>query len=58
MTAPARFKQSDVKRALSGALAAGIGIRKIEIDRDGKIIIIPATENKPEADNDEWADLR
>jgi hypothetical protein len=58
MTAPARFKQSDIKRALSGALAAGVGVRKIEIDRDGKIVIIPASDKKPEADNDEWADLR
>lgn len=57
MTAPARFKQSDIKRAVSGALSAGLGIQKIEIDRDGKIVIIPASDKKPVADNDEWADL-
>ena len=39
-----------------GALSAGLGIQKIEIDRDGKIVII-TTQAKPVADNDEWADL-
>jgi hypothetical protein len=58
VTARARFKQTDIKRAAAGALAAGLGIAKIEIDRDGKIVIIPASAKKPEADNDEWADLR
>lgn len=58
MTARARFKQADIRRAVTGALSAGLGIRKIEIDRDGKIVIIPASTEKPEADNDEWADLR
>lgn len=58
MTAPARFKQSDIKRAVTGALSAGLGIQKIEIDRDGKIVIIPVSTKTPEADNDEWADLR
>ncbi len=58
MTARAKFTQSDIKRAVVGATAAGLGIAKIEIDRDGKIVIIPASAKKPEADNDEWADLR
>ena len=56
MTAPAKFTQANVKRAVMGALSAGLGIQKIEIDRDGKIVII-TTQAKPVADNDEWADL-
>lgn len=57
MTARAKFTQSDIKRAVVGATAAGLGIQKIEIDRDGKIVIV-TTQAKPVADNDEWADLR
>lgn len=57
VTARAKFTQSDIKRAVVGATAAGLGIQKIEIDRDGKIVIVTA-QSKPVADNDEWADLR
>lgn len=56
VTARAKFTQSDIKRAVVGAVSAGLGIQKIEIDRDGKIVII-TTQAKPVADNDEWADL-
>lgn len=56
MTAPARFKQSDVKRATAGVVSAGLSIAKIEIDHNGKIVIIPG---KPDAKAgiNEWADL-
>lgn len=56
MTAPVRFKQSDIKRAAAGILSAGLAIAKIQIDPDGRIVIIPGVaKHKP--DNDEWADL-
>jgi len=56
MTAPARFRQADVKRATSGVISAGIAIARIEIDPSGKIVIItgqPVTAK----DVNEWADL-
>ena len=56
MTAHVRFKQADVKRAAAGTLAAGLIIAKIEIDPNGKIVIIPGTP-KPESEVNEWADL-
>lgn len=56
MTARARFTQADLKRAASGIVAAGLAIARIEIDRDGKIVIIPADSGKAGNDN-EWADL-
>ena len=57
MTAPARFKQADVKRAGAGALSLGLTIARIEIEPNGKIVIIPG-EPDPNAGNDnEWADL-
>lgn len=56
MTAPARFKQSDVKRATAGVVSAGLSIAKIEIDHTGKIVIITG-KPKAIAETNEWADL-
>ena len=56
MSEPARFRQADIRRAASGVIAAGLPIAKIEIDPTGKIVVIPGVP-KPEAANDEWADL-
>lgn len=52
MTArPASFKQIDVTRAAKGALAAGLPVARMEIDRDGKIIII-VDNGTPQTVND------
>jgi hypothetical protein len=40
------FKQTDVTRALKGALAAGIDVARIEIE-DGKIVVV---RGKPSGD--------
>ncbi len=56
MTAAARFTQADMKRAASGVLAAGLKIAKIEIDPNGKIIIIPGDSPKTGGKN-AWGDL-
>lgn len=36
----APFRQIDVTRAAKGALAAGLPVGRMEIDTDGKIIIV------------------
>lgn len=56
MTAPARFTQRDLKRATAGVLAAGVDIARIEIDPNGKIVIIPGQPKNHRGTN-EWADL-
>lgn len=56
MSKPVRFTQADLRRAVAGVAAAGVPIGRIEIDANGKIVILPAT-GKPEHDNDEWVDL-
>lgn len=56
MTAPARFREADIRRAASGVQRAGITIARIEIDRDGKIVIIPGQPEQAK-DSGEWADL-
>jgi len=35
-----KFKQSDITRALRATKAAGVGISKIEIEPDGRMVII------------------
>jgi hypothetical protein len=40
MTAPARFTQADLKRAAAGVRAAGLSVARVEVDRDGKIVVV------------------
>lgn len=56
MTAPARFREADIKRAASGVIRAGIPIQRIEIDHQGKIVIIPGQPITAK-ESAEWADL-
>lgn len=56
MTAPARFTKADVKRAVSGFVAAGLAIGSVRIDANGNIEILPRT-GKQRHDSAEWADL-
>ena len=56
MTAPARFREADIRRAASGVIGAGITIARIEIDPTGKIVIIPGQPVTAKESN-EWADL-
>ncbi len=37
---PCTFRQQDVTRALRATVAAGIEVRRIEIDKDGKIVVV------------------
>jgi hypothetical protein len=40
---PLTFRQQDLVRALKGARAAGVEVKQVEIDRAGKIVLVPAT---------------
>jgi hypothetical protein len=53
---PATFKQADLKRALKGAVAAGVEIARIEIDaRTGNIIMLtPQVPSAPVAPYELW----
>jgi hypothetical protein len=50
---PCTFKQRDVTRALKAAVAAGIRVERIEIDREGKIVI-SAPSATPVSAYDAW----
>lgn len=41
----ATFKQSDLTRAMKAAEKAGLAVRRYEIEKTGKIVIIPAKAN-------------
>lgn len=51
MSRAATFKQDDVKRAARGVVAAGLEVERIEIDREGKIVIIPRGSSSPTGAN-------
>jgi len=49
------FKQADIKRAAAGAAAAGLNVSRIEINRDGKIVIYTGDpEKQRESPLDAW----
>jgi hypothetical protein len=48
---PATFRQDDLTRALRAAGAAGREVYRVEIDREGKIVLVmkePPTPDAPE----------
>ena len=53
--AASRFRQRDLTAAVRAARAAGIEIRRIEIDRTGRIILTACPDRvTPEEDLDKW----
>jgi hypothetical protein len=58
---PSTFRQQDVTRAVKAVVAAGVHIARVEVDRDGKIVVVvgkPLESVGPEGDLDrelrEW----
>lgn len=47
--ARAAFRQADVRRAVEGAVGAGLSVARIEIDAAGKIVIISEAGAQHEA---------
>jgi hypothetical protein len=56
------FKQQDVTRALRATVAAGIEVRRVEIDKDGKIVLVTGKPAAPERSvqegSNDWADAK
>jgi hypothetical protein len=50
------FRQSDLTRALKGAIAAGVEVAAIEIDPTGKIVIMTGVKRPTAPENalDKW----
>jgi hypothetical protein len=48
------FKQSDVTRALRAVSAAGQPIQRVEIDREGKIVVFVGKPEEQDTEGNEW----
>jgi hypothetical protein len=51
------FKQRDVTKAIKGTVKAGIAVERVEIDKNGKIIIVTAKSEAASGNNlekNEW----
>lgn len=53
--APSSFRKQDVTRAVSAVLAAGERVRRVEIEKTGKIVIV--TGDVPRNSSNEWDDV-
>jgi hypothetical protein len=42
MRRPSTFKKSDVTRATRAVLAAGLEVARVEVGRDGAIVVVPS----------------
>jgi hypothetical protein len=49
---PYSFKQRDMTRAVKAVVTAGLAVARVEVDKDGKIVIVPGT---PEATTESGA---
>ena len=43
------FRQNDVARAIKGAVAVGLTVQRIEVDKAGKIIVVVGGAGKTDA---------
>jgi hypothetical protein len=59
--APSIFKQQDITKAIKGATKAGVNIARIEIAKDGRIVIITGAEAAVQVEageRNEWDQVR
>lgn len=50
------FRQNDVARAIKGAVAGGLTVQRVEVDKAGKIVVIVGEPGKADAvaPNNSW----
>ena len=53
---PLPFRQTDVSRAVRGAVAAGLTVQRVEVDKAGKIVVVVGEPGKADVHNplDQW----
>jgi hypothetical protein len=55
---PSIFRQQDVTRALRATVAAGIEVSRVEIDKEGKIVIVAGkTMGEHDRTRNEWDEI-
>jgi hypothetical protein len=55
--APSKFRQGDVTRAVKGAIAAGVQVREVLVDTDGRIRVIAGKSGIVPIGTNEWDDV-
>lgn len=48
---PSAFKQADIAKAVKAVRSAGVDILRVEVDPNGKVVIVTATEAEQREDN-------
>lgn len=48
---PSPFKQADITKAVKAVRSAGVDILRVEVDPNGKVVIVTATEAEQREDN-------
>jgi hypothetical protein len=52
---PATFRQRDVTKAVRAVASAGMAVVKVEVDKDGKIIVVVGAPDKTGGpERNEW----
>jgi hypothetical protein len=55
MTRAAAFKRTDVTRAARAVLDAGLGVARVEIEKDGRIVVVPGKPSEPQGNpSNDW----
>jgi hypothetical protein len=57
---PSTFRQRDLTAAVKGVVAAGCAVARVEVSKDGKIIVVISTEQALNTANDnpnEWDNI-
>lgn len=52
--APSTFKQGDVTKAVKAVVAAGVGVTRVEVGADGRIVVVtgkPQTAGEGDGEN-------
>ena len=52
------FKQSTLTRALKGAKAGGLAVARVEIDPNGKIVMLTASVVRSPGQGNSWDDVK
>jgi hypothetical protein len=52
------FKQGDVTKAIKAAVNAGLSVKRFEVDRDGRIVVITGDAPPSAITGNEWDDVR
>jgi hypothetical protein len=54
------FRQSDVTKAVKAVVAAGVQVARVEVDREGRIVVVTGRASAPEEgrESNEWDSIR